>query len=67
MVMNTMKKFEVPLKNNDWVKKWFVDVHNIALPKKLDWISLLKVSEGFTQDISKFYFHIWEPVWFLNH
>ena len=30
------------------------------------WISPLKVSEGFAQDISKFHFRICEPIWYFN-
>ena len=26
----------------------------------------MKVSEGFTQDISKFHFHTWEPIWYFK-
>ena len=33
-----MRNFKVTFKTNDWVKKWYVDVHNIASSKKLDWI-----------------------------
>ena len=55
MVRNSTSKFKVPLKENDWVQNFCVDVHNLALSKILEWISPLEVSEGFTQDISKFF------------
>eukprot|EP00957_Ditylum_brightwellii_P022949 1731998-Ditylum_brightwellii.AAC.1 len=41
-------------------------MHNIAAPKKLEWKSPMEVSEGHTQDISEFRFHIWEPVWYYK-
>ena len=66
MVRNVMRKFKVPLKEHDWAQKWCVDVHNIASSRKLDWRSPLDVSTGYTQDISKFRFHLWEPVWYYQ-
>ena len=47
-------------------KKWCVYVHNIASYKKLDWRSTLEVSEGFTQDIPKFCFHIREKMFYFK-
>ena len=55
------------MKDRDWLKTWCVDVHNIASSKKLYWIIPLEVSEGFTQDIPKFPFHIWEPIWYFKN
>ena len=63
---NVTRKFKITLKYNDWVKKWYVGVHNTASSRKLNWRSPLEVSDGFTQDISKFHFHIWEPIWYFN-
>ena len=66
MVRNVIRKFDVSLKEHDWVQKWCVDVHNIASSKKLDSRSHLEASEGFTQEISKFCFRIWEPSWYFK-
>ncbi len=60
MAKNVMRKFNVPLKEHDWVQKWCVDVHNIASSRKLDWKSLLDCAVGHTQNISTFRFHMWE-------
>ena len=46
-----MSNFKVLLKDNYWVRKWFIDVYNIASYKKLYWIIPLEVSEDFTQEI----------------
>ena len=43
-----MRKFKVTFKEHDLVQKWCVNVHNIALSNKLDWINPLEVSKGFT-------------------
>ena len=43
-----------------------VNVNNIASSNNLDWIIPLEVSEGFTQEISKFCFHIWETIWYFK-
>ena len=57
-----MRKLRVPLKEYEWVQKWYVDVHNIASSTKLDYRNPLEIIEGFTHEISKFCFHIWEPI-----
>ena len=62
-----MRNFKVTFKDNDLVKKLCVYVHNIVSSKKLDCRSPLEVSEGFTQEISKFYFHVWEPICYFNN
>ena len=66
MARKIIKKFKVPLKENYWAQKWCVDVHNISSSKKLDRTIPLEVSEGFTQEISKFSFHIREKVLYFN-
>eukprot|EP00957_Ditylum_brightwellii_P126186 9620825-Ditylum_brightwellii.AAC.1 len=66
MAKNVMTKFNVPLKEHDWVKKWRVDVHNIVLSRKLDWKSQLDFAVGHTQDISGFRFRMWEPIWYYE-
>ena len=62
MVRNVMRKFKVSFKEHDWVKKCCVHIKNIASYKKVYWRSPLEGSEGFTQDISIYRFHIWEPI-----
>eukprot|EP00957_Ditylum_brightwellii_P164406 12516542-Ditylum_brightwellii.AAC.1 len=62
MVKNAMRKFNMPLKEHDWIQKWCVDVHNIASSGKLDWKSPLDFAVGHMQDISSFKFHMWEPI-----
>eukprot|EP00957_Ditylum_brightwellii_P159480 12139903-Ditylum_brightwellii.AAC.1 len=66
MVKNVMRKFNVLLKEHDWVQKWCVDVHNTASSRKLDWKSSLDVAVGHTQDITGFRFHMWEPIWYYK-
>ena len=66
MVRNSTRKFNVPSNEHNWVQKWCVYVHNIALSKKLDWRMSLEVGEGFTKEISKFCFQKWEPVWYFK-
>eukprot|EP00957_Ditylum_brightwellii_P199314 15192920-Ditylum_brightwellii.AAC.1 len=61
-----MRQFHVPLSEHDWAQKWRVDVHNIAASRKLAWKSPLEVSTYYTQDISQFRFHLWEPIWYYN-
>ena len=39
------------------------EIGYIASYKKLYWRSPLGVSQGFTQYILKFCFHIWDPIW----
>ena len=62
MVSNVKRKFNFPLKEHYWVKNLCVDVNNIASSNKLYCRSPLEVGEGFTQDIKKFSFRIWEPI-----
>eukprot|EP00957_Ditylum_brightwellii_P114117 8699991-Ditylum_brightwellii.AAC.1 len=52
-------------KKHDWVQKWVCGVHNVVSSKKLGWKSPLEMHAGNTQDISKFCFHIWEPIWYF--
>jgi hypothetical protein len=66
MVKKVMRAFQVPLSEHDWAQKWCVDVHNISASRKLAWKSPMAVSEGHTQDISPFRFHLWEPIWYFN-
>jgi hypothetical protein len=64
MVRNAIREFKVPLSRHDYVQKWCCDVHNIAANRKLGWRSPIEKNEGHTPDISKFRFHIWEPIWY---
>ena len=66
MVRNVMRLFDVPLEDHDWVEKWCVDMHNIASSKNLSGRCPLEISKGHTQDISKFRFHLWEPIWYFK-
>ena len=65
MVKRVTRKFNVPLSKHDWVQKYCCDVHNILACRYLNWESPLTVDSGNTQDISKFRFHMWEPVWYF--
>jgi hypothetical protein len=38
----------------------------VAASKKFGWKSPLAMNSGNTQDISKFRFHIWEPIWYFH-
>ena len=66
MVINIMREFDIPLKERDWSQKWCVDVQNIASFKKLNGRFPLEISEGHTQDILKFKFHLWGTIWCFN-
>lgn len=66
MVRSCIRQFKVPLGKHDWVQKWCVDVHNVLASEKLGWQTPLAISEGHTPDISKFRFHIWEPIWYYD-
>ena len=66
MVRNVITEFDVPLKEHDWGQKWCVDVQNIAYSKNLNGRCLLEISEGHTQDISKFRFHLCEPIFYFK-
>jgi hypothetical protein len=66
MVTNVMREFRVPLTEHDWAQKWCCDVHNAASSRKLNWLSPNTVADGHTCDISKFRFHIWEPIWYYE-
>jgi hypothetical protein len=66
MVRNVMRTFKVPLKKHDWVQKWVCDVHNILANRRLGWRTPLEKSEGHLQDISRFRFHMWEPIWYYE-
>eukprot|EP00957_Ditylum_brightwellii_P187308 14265303-Ditylum_brightwellii.AAC.2 len=66
MVKNVKRKFNVPLKEHNWVQKWCADVHNITLSRNLDWKSPMDVAVGHTQDISDFRFHMWEPILYFK-
>ena len=61
-----MKYFDVPLTENDWDHKWYVDVHNIVSSKNLNGGYPLEISEGHTQDNSKFKFYLWEPICYFK-
>ena len=65
MVKRVTRKFNVPLSKHDWVQKYCCDVHNILSCRSLNWEYPLTVDSGNTQDISKFRFHMWEPVWYF--
>ena len=54
MVSLVMKAFNVPLGEHDWAQKWCCDCHNAAASKRVDWHAPLTISEGHTNDISKF-------------
>ena len=62
MVRNVIMEFDVPLKEHDCSQKLCVDVHNIDSSKNIDVRFPLEISEGHTQEISKFRFHLWEPI-----
>ena len=61
-----MKEFDVPLKKYYWTQKWCVDVKNIDSYKNINGRCTLQISEGHTQDISKFRYHLWEPIWYFK-
>ena len=61
-----MREFDIPLAKLDWVQRWCCDVHNILAIRGKDWRTPLEISSGHTPDISKFRFHIWEPVWYFE-
>ena len=61
-----MRAFDFPLKEHDWAQKWCADVHNIDSSEKINGSCSLKICEGHTQDISKFRFHLWEPMWYFK-
>ena len=63
MVRNAMREFQVPLSRHDYCQKWCCAVHNVVANRKLGWRTPLERNTGFTPDISKFRFHLWEPVW----
>ena len=67
MVRNVMREFDVPLKEHNWAHKWCVDVHNIASSKNFNGSFPPAISEGHTRDISKYIFHLWEPIWYFKH
>ena len=62
MVRNATRAFDVPLKENYRANKQCVDVQIIDSYKNLKGRFPIKISEGYTQDISKFRFHLWEPI-----
>jgi hypothetical protein len=66
MVRNAMREFKVPLSRHDYCQKWCCDVHNVVANRKLGWRSPLELNTGSTPDISKFRFHIWEPIWYYE-
>ena len=66
MVRNFITAFDVPLVKYHWAHNWFVDVKNIASSNNINGRCLLEVSEGHTQDILKFIFHLWEPIWYFE-
>jgi hypothetical protein len=61
-----MRAFNVPLSRHDYVQKWCCDVHNILANRKLGWRSPIERNEGSTPDISRFRFHMWEPIWYYE-
>ena len=65
MVMRCMRAFNVPVNKHDWVQKWCCYEHNILASRALKWDTPLTISTGYTPDISKFRFHIWEPIWYF--
>jgi hypothetical protein len=56
----------VPLSRHHWAQKWCCNVHNIAANRKLDWRSAKERKTGYTPDISMFWFHLWEPIWYYE-
>ena len=66
MVKNVMRQFNAPLNEHDWAQKWCTEVHNCSASRKLGWKSPNEISEGYTQDISKFWFHFYEPMWYYQ-
>ena len=62
MVRNVMMTFDVSPIEHYRSQKWCVDVHTIYYSKKLSVSFSLEISEGHTQDISKFRFHLLEPI-----
>ena len=61
-----MKYFDVPLTENDWDHKWYVDVHNIYSSKKINDMCPLEISEGHTQGISRLRYRFWETIWYFK-
>jgi hypothetical protein len=66
MVRNCHRTFNMPYKYHNWTQRWCCDCHNIASIRKLDWKLPDDIHLGYTQDISKFQFHIWEPIWYYE-
>ena len=66
MVTNVMRAFDVPLKEHVRAHKCCVDVHNIASSKNINGGCPLEISEGHIQEVSKFRFHLWEPILYLK-
>ena len=66
MVRNCHRAFKIPYKYHNWTQRWCCDCHNISSIRKLDWNSPNDIHLGYTQDISKFRFHVWEPIWYYE-
>ena len=66
MVRNCHRALKIPYQYHNWTQKWCCDCHNIASSRRLDWKSPDDLHLGYTQDISKFRFHVWEPIWYFE-
>jgi len=64
MVKANIRAFKVPLPKHDWVQRWCVACHNVLSSRKLDWETPLSISTGTATNISKFRYHVWEPIWY---
>ena len=62
MVRRAIRQCSMPCTQHHWDKHWCVEIRNVLASKKLMWRSLHEVWRECTLDISKFRFHIWEPM-----
>ena len=65
-VKNCMRAFNVPLQYHDWVQKWVCECHNHTANRTLNWSVPESKRLGYTPDISRFRFHVWEPIWYFE-
>ena len=66
MVRNCHRAFKIPYKYHNWTQRWCCDVHNVAANRRLNWRCPDEIHHGYTQDISPFRFHMWEPIWYME-
>ena len=63
---NVMRQSACPIQLCHWVAIYCCQLNDHLSRRSLNYKTPLEVSQGYTPDISQFWFYFYEPIWFFD-